>query len=116
MFVGFDAATSVFAFFMGTHADHYSGTASRLLTAGQVHHVDVPLLRKQFGSVDVTVADAQTGAPIGGVPLGELWYLHELAMWLREHDRSRFLLTAPPLRLPGIALCFSRDGGRLAKL
>jgi kynurenine formamidase len=36
-----------------------------------------------------------------GVPLGELWYLHELAMWLREHGRSRFLLTAPPLRLPG---------------
>jgi kynurenine formamidase len=37
-----------------------------------------------------------------GVPLGELWYLHELAVWLREPDRSRFLLTAPPLRLPGI--------------
>jgi kynurenine formamidase len=37
-----------------------------------------------------------------GVPLGELWYLHELAAWLREHNRSRFLLTAPPLRLPGI--------------
>ncbi|MBV8957311.1 MAG: cyclase family protein [Actinobacteria bacterium] len=37
-----------------------------------------------------------------GVPLGELWYLHELATWLREHNRSRFLLTAPPLRLPGI--------------
>ena len=37
-----------------------------------------------------------------GVPLGELWYLDELARWLREHDRSRFLLTAPPLRLPGI--------------
>jgi kynurenine formamidase len=36
-----------------------------------------------------------------GVPLGELWYLHELATWLREHNRSRFLLTAPPLRLPG---------------
>ncbi len=36
-----------------------------------------------------------------GVPLGELWYLHELAAWLRDHDRSRFLLTAPPLRLPG---------------
>ena len=32
---------------------------------------------------------------------GELWYLHELATWLREHGRSRFLLTAPPLRLPG---------------
>src|SRR4029077_6962379 len=37
-----------------------------------------------------------------GVPLGELWYLPELATWLREHARSRFLLTAPPLRLPGI--------------
>ena len=37
-----------------------------------------------------------------GVPLGEMWYLHELAAWLRQHDRSRFLLTAPPLRLPGI--------------
>jgi kynurenine formamidase len=37
-----------------------------------------------------------------GVPLGELWYLDELAAWLREHRRSRFLLTAPPLRLPGI--------------
>lgn len=36
-----------------------------------------------------------------GVPLGEMWYLHELAAWLRAHDRSRFLLTAPPLRLPG---------------
>jgi len=38
-----------------------------------------------------------------GVPLGELWYLHDLAAWLREHQRSRFLLTAPPLRLPGVA-------------
>jgi kynurenine formamidase len=38
-----------------------------------------------------------------GVPLGELWYLHELAGWLRERQRSRFLLTAPPLRLPGAA-------------
>jgi kynurenine formamidase len=37
-----------------------------------------------------------------GVPLGEMWYLHELAGWLREHGRNRFLLTAPPLRLPGI--------------
>jgi kynurenine formamidase len=36
-----------------------------------------------------------------GIPLGELWYLHELAAWLRDHKRSRFLLTAPPLRLPG---------------
>jgi kynurenine formamidase len=38
-----------------------------------------------------------------GIPLGELWYLDELATWLRRHDRSRFLLTAPPLRLPGVA-------------
>jgi kynurenine formamidase len=37
-----------------------------------------------------------------GVPLGEMWYLHELAAWLRAHKRSRFLLTAPPLRMPGI--------------
>ncbi|MFL6573781.1 MAG: cyclase family protein, partial [Burkholderiales bacterium] len=28
-------------------------------------------------------------------------YLSDLARWLRSHRRSRFLLTAPPLRLPG---------------
>jgi hypothetical protein len=36
-----------------------------------------------------------------GIHLGELWYLTELARWLRGHERNRFLLTAPPLRLPG---------------
>jgi kynurenine formamidase len=36
-----------------------------------------------------------------GVNLGELWHLSPLARWLREHKRYRFLLTAPPLRLPG---------------
>jgi hypothetical protein len=36
-----------------------------------------------------------------GVNLGELWHLSELAAWLGEHGRTRFLLTAPPLRLPG---------------
>ena len=36
-----------------------------------------------------------------GIHLGELWYLTDLALYLREHARSRFLLTAPPLRLPG---------------
>jgi kynurenine formamidase len=36
-----------------------------------------------------------------GIHLGEMWYLTELARWLREHKRNRFLLTAPPLRLPG---------------
>jgi kynurenine formamidase len=36
-----------------------------------------------------------------GVNIGEIWYLTELANWLRAHKRYRFLLTAPPLRLPG---------------
>lgn len=36
-----------------------------------------------------------------GVPLGELWWLGDLAAWLRANGRSRCLLTAPPLRLPG---------------
>jgi len=36
-----------------------------------------------------------------GMPLGELWYFTELAEWLDAAQRSRFLLTAPPLRLPG---------------
>ena len=36
-----------------------------------------------------------------GVNLGEMWYLTELAAWLRQHKRNRFLLTAPPLRLTG---------------
>lgn len=38
-----------------------------------------------------------------GVNLGELWYLTELATWLRQNRRRRFLLTAPPLRMPGAA-------------
>lgn len=36
-----------------------------------------------------------------GIHLGELWYFAELAQWLRAHERSSFLLTAPALRLPG---------------
>lgn len=36
-----------------------------------------------------------------GVHLGELWWLSEVAEHLRAQSRSRFLLTAPPLRLPG---------------
>ena len=36
-----------------------------------------------------------------GIHLGELWHLTPLATWLRAHKRCRFLLTAPPLRLPG---------------
>ena len=38
-----------------------------------------------------------------GVPLGELWYTQDLAHALREAGRSAFLLTAPPLHLPGAA-------------
>ena len=38
-----------------------------------------------------------------GIHLGEMWYLSELNAWLRAHGRSRFLLTAPPLLLPGAA-------------
>jgi hypothetical protein len=36
-----------------------------------------------------------------GIHLGELWNLGALASWLRANGRSRFLLTAPPLRIPG---------------
>jgi hypothetical protein len=36
-----------------------------------------------------------------GIHLGELWYLTELARRLGAERRGRFLLTAPPLRLPG---------------
>jgi len=36
-----------------------------------------------------------------GVPLAELWYLKDLAQWLHENKRHHFLLTAPPLRMPG---------------
>ncbi len=36
-----------------------------------------------------------------GIHLGEMWYFTEIARWLRERGRYRFLLTAPPLHLPG---------------
>jgi kynurenine formamidase len=36
-----------------------------------------------------------------GVYLGEMWLLSDLADWLRENNRNRFLFTGPPLRLPG---------------
>ena len=36
-----------------------------------------------------------------GIHIGELWHLSELNAWLKIHHRYRFLLTAPPLRLPG---------------
>jgi len=36
-----------------------------------------------------------------GVALAELWWLKDLADWLNQHGRHAFLLTAPPLYLPG---------------
>ena len=36
-----------------------------------------------------------------GIHLGEMWHLTPLAEWLHRNGRRRFLLTAPPLRLPG---------------
>ncbi|MBM3556865.1 MAG: cyclase family protein, partial [Alphaproteobacteria bacterium] len=36
-----------------------------------------------------------------GIHLGEIWHLTPLAEYLRGKGRNRFLLTAPPLRLPG---------------
>ena len=37
-----------------------------------------------------------------GIHLAELWYLGAIwRRWLAAHQRNRFLLTAPPLDLPG---------------
>ena len=36
-----------------------------------------------------------------GVPLAELWWVKDLADWLDSQGRTAFLLTAPPLNLPG---------------
>lgn len=36
-----------------------------------------------------------------GIHLGEIWWLGGLASWLAAHRRAHFLLTAPPLNLPG---------------
>ncbi len=61
-----------------------------------------------FPYADLGETDRYPGLPIHqeclfelGIRLGELWYLSALAAHLRPRKRSRFLLTAPPLRLPG---------------
>ena len=36
-----------------------------------------------------------------GIHLGEFWWFGGIAPWLAEHRRAHFLLTAPPLNLPG---------------
>lgn len=38
-----------------------------------------------------------------GMHLGELWYLAEIANWLKDNNRNSFFLTAPPLKLHGAA-------------
>ena len=63
-----------------------------------------------FAGVDATVLDFWRCAMLPlhelclfrlGMAIGELWHLTPLADALRAQGRSRFLLTAPPLRLPG---------------
>ena len=67
-------------------ADNYAveGLPAR---PGEGHHASMPLHEHCLFKL--------------GVHLGELWFLSELADHLRASRRSRFLLTAPPLRLPG---------------
>jgi kynurenine formamidase len=36
-----------------------------------------------------------------GVPLGEIWFLTELAQFLKVNKRSKFFAVCPPIRLPG---------------
>lgn len=36
-----------------------------------------------------------------GIHIGKMWHLTPLASWLAAHGRTRFQLTAPPLRLTG---------------
>jgi hypothetical protein len=47
---------------------------------------------------------ARKGSAAQWSNLGEIWYLSALADWLKAHQRNRFLLTAPPRRLPGALL------------
>lgn len=68
-------------------ADNYAVERLPARTGGPGPHAGMPLHRHCLAYL--------------GLPLGELWYLTELAARLREAGRSRFLLTAPPLRLPG---------------
>ena len=56
----------------------------------------------------VTRCQGQTGLPLHehclvklGIHLGEFWWFGGIAPWLAEHGRAHFLLTAPPLNLPG---------------
>jgi hypothetical protein len=66
---------------------------------------DNPMVEKIEG---VERCDGKTHMPIHelclvklGIHLGEFWWFGGIAPWLAEHKRAHFLLTAPPLNLPG---------------
>lgn len=65
------------------------------------HAVEVPAILQTPSTEQVRLHDLCLFKL--GIPLGELWYLSELAAWLGQNARNRFFLTAPPLRLPGCA-------------
>ena len=53
------------------------------------------------GLIRLRLALQRLPAPPPAATRTERTYFAELAQWLRTHQRSSFLLTAPPLRLPG---------------
>jgi len=66
---------------------------------------DNPMVEKLAG---VTHCAGATMLPVHelclvklGIHLGELWWFGALAAWLAANKRAHFLLTAPPLNLPG---------------
>jgi hypothetical protein len=67
-------------------ADNHAVEALPALPGGDTPHAALPLHEHCLFKL--------------GIHLGELWYLRELALWLRAEERFRFFLTAPPLRLP----------------
>lgn len=68
-------------------ADNYAVEGHPARVPGSGHHAALPLHEHCLFKL--------------GIHLGELFNLGPLALWLREHGRTRFLLTASPLRLPG---------------
>ena len=66
---------------------------------------DNPMVEKREG---VTHCSGKAMIPLHehcllklGIHLGELWWFGGIAPWLAENKRAHFLLTAPPLNLPG---------------
>ena len=84
VFVGFDAATSALAFVNASHPNHYFSSRFLTIHANQVNRVDIPMLRHRFASLDASVKDAQTGAPIGGVVIGNLGTTNRDGRLLRD--------------------------------